>query len=152
MNETVWVALIAVLGTSLGAAISPTIAAIRESNAERSGSRSDRLRAAAEFGTKLLKFGRTVPGKYDGLSVAQAHQDVIEARFELARHLNRGEGNVDRFVEHAIAMVEGHKDNRRRQAAQYGASTVLSWARGDLAASKLDQFSFERNGDEYVLI
>ncbi|MRG60228.1 hypothetical protein GE115_10160 [Agromyces sp. CFH 90414] len=151
MNETVWVALIAVLGTSLGAAISPTISLIRDIAAARTDSRTDRLRAAAEYGTRLLAFEICNPERFDSAAVRRAHREVMDARFELARHLVRGEGNVDRFAEHAIAMVARYTDARRQEAAEYAASRVLDWARGDISPANLHLFEFLPNGPEFVL-
>lgn len=152
MDDTVWVALIAVLGTLLGAAISPTITAIRDVAEARAGARSDRLRLAAEFASKLVAFGRIGPKDYQSWDVASARGAVVDARFELARVLQRGEGNVDRFADYAIETISAFSDSRRTDAAQHCAAAVLDWARGDLASGGLHRFEFVRNGDDYVIV
>jgi hypothetical protein len=152
MNETVWVALIAVLGTAFGAAITPTITAVRDVVEARANSRSDRVRAAAEFANKLITLAHMSPSRYESWDVASARTAAIDARFELARFLERGEGNVDRFAQHAIETISAYDDSRRTDAAQHSANAILDWARGDLEPKKLYRFAFEPNGDEYIIV
>lgn len=137
MNETVWVAIIAVVGTSLGAAISPAITAIKDVSISRTAANDNRVEATATFAERLMTLALRSPSKFDGPSVRTALNNALAARFALARHLGRGEGNVDRFVEDSISLVQRYHDERREYVARVATSQLLAWARKDLAASKL---------------
>jgi hypothetical protein len=153
MSDTVWVAAIAVFGTAVGAAVGPVIGLFKESRSSRGNQQSERIRAVAQFGTALLAFARVDPGHYDSMQVRHAHNTAIERRFELARHIPKGAGAVDRFAEDTIAEVAAHGSGPARiYGAEYAASTLLAWARGDLRASKLEKFTVEPNGPDDFLI
>ncbi|MFE5407655.1 hypothetical protein [Microbacterium sp. NPDC056569] len=140
MSETVWVAIIAVVGTSLGAAISPAITALRDVTISRADANDNRVEATAAFAEKLMTLALRTPEKFDGPAVRTALNEALAARFALARHLGKGEGNVDRFAEGAISLVQRYSDERRELVAQVATGRLLAWARKDLGASKLKPF------------
>nr|WP_274635549.1 hypothetical protein [Microbacterium bovistercoris] len=146
MNDTVWVAIIAVLGTSLGAAITPSIAAIRDVASHRANAKSERLRAAADLANAILTLGQRDPERFDSISVGAARRAAIDARFDLARYLGRGDGQVDRFVEHAIAKVGSLRSPTRAAGAEHAASELLAWARQDRQPAELYLFDVIMNG------
>lgn len=137
MNETVWVAIIAVVGTSLGAAISPTISAFRDVSISRTSANDSRVEATAKFAETLMTLALRSPAEFDGSSVRTALNGALAARFALARHLGKGEGSVDRFAEDSISLVQRYRDERREYVARIATEQLLAWARKDLAASKL---------------
>jgi len=137
MNETVWVAIIAVVGTSLGAAISPAIGALKDVSISRTAANDNRVEATAKFAEALMTLALRDPAKFDGHSVRAALNGVLAARFALARHLGKGEGSVDRFAEDSISLVQRYSDERREFVARVATNRLLAWARKDLAASKL---------------
>lgn len=137
MNETVWVALIAVVGTSLGAAISPAISAFKDVSISRTAANDNRVEATAKFAETLMTLALRSPARFDGPSVRAALNDALAAGFALARHLAKGEGSVDRFAEESISLVQRYSDERREYVARVATSQLLAWARKDLAASKL---------------
>lgn len=138
MNETVWVAIIAVVGTSLGAAISPAIGAFKDVSISRTAANDNRVEATAKFAEALMTLALRNPAKFDGPSVRAALNDALAARFALARHLGKGEGSVDRFAEDAMSLVQRYSDERRELVARVATNRLLAWARKDLAASKLN--------------
>lgn len=152
VSETVAVALIAVLGTSVGAAISPLISAIKEVLAANANSRSDRLRTAADLASALLTLGQRSPDKFDGPAVRAAHNAALDLRFRLASQLVRGEGTVDEFVERAIAAISANAGPARVMAAEYAASRLLAWARKDLRASDLRRFKVYTDGEDSHIV
>ncbi|MFT4281202.1 hypothetical protein [Microbacterium sp.] len=153
MSETAWLALLAVVGTVLGAAISPVANALRDILTSRADAKSDRLSAAAELGIQMINFANINPDRYEGYLVRASHQDAVASRFALARHLPRGSGQVDRFVEFSIGEIAKYTAHGPRVAiAEYAAARVLDWARGDLRPKKLATFHVDRAGDEYLII
>lgn len=152
MSDTVWVALIAVGGTALGAALSPVIALVRDLATSKSDEKARRIRAAAAFSLALHTYARTDPDRFESYIVTGKRADVIEARFRLARVIPRGAGQVDRFAEAAIEVVASQSASIPREfAAQHASTQMLDWARGDLPARALVRFALERNGNEYEI-
>ena len=146
MEDTLGFAIIAVAGTVFGAAISPLINLFKEVLVIRSGTKSDRIKEAAVFGVALLKLARASASLAPN-ALENARREAIAQRFEVARIIPKGAGNVDRFAEAAIKQVDGWSDeNRRVKAAEFAASRILDWARGDLAPSKLTQFEVVLDG------
>ena len=139
MTETVWVALIAVAGTALGASISPLIAVIGDSVTQRSDANAKRIKATADFALALQSYASTDPNRFDRYNVRKARAAAIAARFSLARHLPRGAGRVDRFAEVAIASIGALSTADEREAvALDAAQKLLTWARGDIRPRHLD--------------
>ncbi len=153
MTETIWVALIAVGGTALGAALTPIIALIRDLATSKSDEKSRRIHAAAVFALALHTYATTDPDRFEGHTVRSKRSEAIQARFRLARVIPRGAGQVDRFAEAAIDQVGSRSSAIPREiAAQYAASRLLDWARGDLPARTLTLFTLERNGNDYEIV
>lgn len=153
MSETVLVAIVAVAGTSLGAAISPLIGLVRDAMQSQGDAKSERLRAAAHFGEVLVKFARVAPSEFDSAYVRKMHTAAVEARFDLAKYIPKGAGQVDAFAEHAIGMtsVQDRKVDRL-VIAEFCASALLAWARDDRPATKLHLFEVTSNGDLPIVI
>lgn len=152
MSETVWVALIAVGGTALGASLSPMIALIRDLATAKNNEKARRIRAAAAFGLALHTYARTDPNRFESYIVTSKRADALEARFRLARVIPRGAGQVDRFAEVAIETVAGQSAAIPRElAAQHAATQLLDWARGDLPPRALIRFTLVRNGNDFEI-
>ncbi|MBS3180691.1 hypothetical protein [Leucobacter manosquensis] len=153
MSETIWVALVAVLGTTVGAATNPVIALIRDGRVDRGNVRSDRLRSAAGFSEAVVKAARITPSDFDASDVRKAHTIALEARFDVAQHLPKGAGQVDRFIEFSLSKMQGYRDEVPRLViAEFASEQVLSWARGDLVATKLRPFDLDHFGGEWNIV
>lgn len=153
MSETVWVALIAVAGTALGAALGPVLTLVRDVATAKGDQQSRRIRAAAAFGLALHAYARTDPNRFESYIVTAKRAEAIEARFRLARVIPRGAGQVDRFAETAIEVIAGQSTAIAREtAAQYASTRLLDWARGDVSSGSLQRFRLELNGRDYEIV
>lgn len=153
MSETVIVAIIAVAGTALGAAVSPVIALLTKAITSRTDDKSSRIKAIAEFSTTLRTLATRTPDRWDAFKVRTAHEDAVEQRFEVAKNIPKGAGRVDWFCEFIVDRVNSLDDVDLRIAnADYGARQLLGWARGDKRPSDLIEFSLEPIGDgDYIV-
>lgn len=147
MTETVLVALIAVLGTAAGAAVSPVAAILAKVVDSRSDEKSERIRQVATFALRLRRFASMDYDEVEGYDVAVAERDVIEQRFEVAKVIPRGAGNVDWFCEYAISEIGKYGDRKYRLAAADWANQILlEWARGSRRPGTLSAFQVVSDG------
>lgn len=148
MSETIWVAAIAVLGTALGAAISPIVDLLSKALVVRSDERSERLRTVAEYCANLRKYANMTMKTHESWTLASALADAVASRFEVAKHIPRGAGAVDRYCADAIVTVAEHDDRPSRMlAADHAADSLLSWARGDLSPRALYAFDVQTDAE-----
>lgn len=148
MSETVIVAIIAVAGTAIGAAVSPVVALLTKAITSRTDDKSTRIKAIAEFSTTLRTLATRTPGRWDSFKVREAHEDAIAQRYEVAKTIPKGAGRVDWFCEFIVDRVNSLDDEQLRVAnADYGARQLLAWARGDKSPTDLIEFSLEPTGD-----
>lgn len=153
MTETIWVALIAVGGTALGAALTPILALVRDATTSKSNEKSRRIRAAAGFSLALHKYARTDPNRFESYIVTKMRAEALEARFRMARVIPRGAGQVDRFAEAAIEVIGAQSSAIPRElAAQHAATKLLDWARGDVPPRSLTPFAVKGDGNEYEIV
>lgn len=149
MTETVLIAIIAVAGTALGAAVSPLTSLLTTAIKSRSDERSVRLKAVADFGTALRKHASTVQDSWDPSQVRLAQEAAIAQRFEIAKTIRRGDSRVDWFCELLLDKISKQRSSGPRIAiADFGTSELLKWARGDLAAKDLESFELHFNGED----
>lgn len=154
MSETVIVAIIAVAGTAIGAAVSPVVAMLTKAITVRTDDKSTRIKAIAEFSATLRTLATRTPDRWDSYKVRQAHEDAIAQRYEVAKTIPKGAGRVDWFCEFIVDRVNSLDDEQLRIAnADYGARQLLSWARGDKSPADLIEFTLEPidDGDYAVL-
>lgn len=148
MSETIWVAAIAVFGTALGAAISPVVDLVSKSLVVRADEKSERIQAVAEYCSKLRTYAQMTKTTYESWNISRAHAEAVASRFEVAKHIPRGAGAVDRFCADAIATVAEHHDRPSRLlAADHAADSLLSWARGDLRPRALLAFDVQTDAE-----
>lgn len=148
MTETVLLAIIAVAGTALGAALSPIVDLIGKTVAVRTDDKSERIRAVAEFSQALRTLASRTTEAWDSSAVRRAHEDALSHRFAVAKTIPKGAGRVDWFCEYAVGQVAAYGDVQRRlAAANHSASMLLAWARGDRKPSSLCEFRIEPDGN-----
>jgi hypothetical protein len=148
MTETVLLAIIAVAGTALGAALSPIVDLISKTVAARTDDKSERIRAVAEFSQELRTLASRTTDTWDSSVVRRAHEEAVAHRFAVARTIPKGAGRVDWFCEYAVEQVAAYGDAPRRlAAADHSASLLLAWARGDRKPSSLHEFHVEPDGN-----
>lgn len=154
MSETVIVAIIAVAGTAIGAAVSPVVALLTKAVTARTDDKSTRIKAIAEFSTTLRTLATRTSGRWDSYKVREAHEDAIAQRYEVAKTIPKGAGRVDWFCEFIVDRVHSLEDADLRIAtADYGARQLLGWARGDTNPSHLVEFSLDPIGDgDYAVL
>lgn len=153
MSETVIVAIIAVAGTAIGAAVSPVVTLLTKVLTSRTDDKSTRIKAIADFSTTLRTLATRTPDRWDAYQVRQAHEEAIAQRYEVAKTIPKGAGRVDWFCEFIVDRVHSLDDAELRIAtADYGARQLLAWARGDKSPAELIEFSLEPTGDgDYVV-
>ncbi|MEV7799411.1 hypothetical protein AB0O14_10000 [Microbacterium foliorum] len=153
MTETVWVAIIAVAGTALGAAVSPIVDLVSKAFTARTDDKSTRIRAAADFSVALRELAHKTSKDWDPSQVRTAYDAAIAQRFEVAKTIPKGAGRVDWFCEYAVDHVHAFGDLMyRTTAADYASSQLLGWARGDRKPAALHEFALERDGSGGLIV
>lgn len=153
MTETVLLAIIAVAGTALGAAVSPVVELITKAVTARTDDKSERIKAVAAFSVALRTMARTTRAEWDPSQVRLAYEDAVAARFDVAKTIPKGAGKVDWFCEYAVDRVSAFGGvNRRTVAADHASSKLLGWARGDVKPKELTEFDVDSDGSGGHLI
>lgn len=154
MNETVLLAIIAVAGTAIGAAVSPVVELATKALTARTDDRSTRIKTVAEFSVALRLLASRTADKWDSVQIRTAYESAVYHRFEVAKTIPKGDGRVDWFCEYAVDRVHAFGGVGRRTAvADHASSELLAWARGDRKASKLSAFDVDSDGDGgYIVI
>lgn len=153
MTETVLLAIIAVAGTALGAAVSPVVELIAKAVTARTDDKSTRIKAVAEFSVALRTLASKIQPQWEPAQIRRAYEAAVAARFEVAKTIPKGAGKVDWFCEYAVDHVHAYGSlSMRIHAADYASRRLLDWARGDAKPSDLKAFDLTSDGDGGYLV